>query len=93
MRVCEFCGESIEGRRPQARFCSGSCRAAASRQRAAERAADGHPTRRPSGTEETAQKAHTRTETTDEFRPATPSEEARALRLIRDHADLFSEAA
>lgn len=35
-RACVFCGSSLAGRRRQARHCSGACRAAASRARAAE---------------------------------------------------------
>ena len=30
-RLCEGCGIPLDGRRPQARFCSDSCRTAASR--------------------------------------------------------------
>ena len=59
MRCCALCGESIDGRRPQAKYCSGSCRAAVSRERRAERASDACLARNTSGTEETAQKAHT----------------------------------
>lgn len=32
-RLCGLCGTSIEGRRRHARFCSGACRAEASRLR------------------------------------------------------------
>lgn len=28
---CSICGASLDGRRPQARYCSGACRAEASR--------------------------------------------------------------
>jgi hypothetical protein len=36
MRICQspYCDRPLMGRRPQARFCSGACRAAASRARA-----------------------------------------------------------
>jgi hypothetical protein len=34
MRVCLLCGECLEGRCPQARYCSDPCRAEASRLRA-----------------------------------------------------------
>lgn len=39
-RVCEYrhCDESLDGRRPQCRFCSPACRAAESRERAVDRA-------------------------------------------------------
>jgi hypothetical protein len=37
MRACARCGRSVEDYRPQAVYCSGACRAAASRARAAER--------------------------------------------------------
>ena len=53
------CGASLDGRRPQAKYCSGSCRAAVSRERRAERASDACLARNTYGTEETAQKAHT----------------------------------
>lgn len=33
MRACEQCGGSLDGRRSDARCCSGACRAAASRER------------------------------------------------------------
>jgi hypothetical protein len=32
-RACPVCGEDLVGRRPQARYCSGACRAEASRLR------------------------------------------------------------
>ncbi len=37
-RTCERCGASLEGRRPDARFCSPACRRAGARQRDARRA-------------------------------------------------------
>jgi hypothetical protein len=52
-------------------------------------AADAYPARMPSGTDATAQKPSPRADATDEFRPATAPEETRALRLLRDHADLW----
>jgi len=39
-RVCSVCGTSLEGRRRQARYCGGACRAEASRLR---RLLDGEP--------------------------------------------------
>lgn len=53
MRRCAFCGESIEGRRPQARYCCSACRAAASRVRASDWLSEAH---RPVG----AAKPHTK---------------------------------
>lgn len=38
-RRCQYCGADLEGHRPHARFCSGACRAAASRERQARRTA------------------------------------------------------
>ena len=38
LRQCERCGRSIDGRRRQARYCGGPCRAVASRARAARQA-------------------------------------------------------
>jgi hypothetical protein len=57
-RACDRCGASIDGRRPQAKFCSGSCRASASRQRAAERASTVKPLVNPATANGTAQKPH-----------------------------------
>ena len=37
MRACAFCGSSLEGQRRHAVYCSGACRAAASRARAESR--------------------------------------------------------
>lgn len=44
-RVCAraACGESLDGMRPEARYCSGACRAAASRERGEETAAPASP--------------------------------------------------
>jgi hypothetical protein len=59
MRACACCGTSLEGRNRQARCCSGACRAALSRERAAARALGGgsavHATRTAQNrTEETS---------------------------------------
>ena len=43
MRVCVLCGESLEGRRRDARFCGGPCRAEASRLRAILRGSEAVP--------------------------------------------------
>ena len=93
MRSCAFCSESLDGRRCQAIYCSNSCRAAASRARAAEPAAEPRPA--PSASEGigTAQNRTKGLIRADEYRPATASEETRALRVMRDHADLWDEAA
>ena len=32
-RACERCGEALDGRRPEARYCSAACRRAAARER------------------------------------------------------------
>lgn len=58
MRRCENCGASLDGRRRQARYCGGRCRAEASRLRSAERAAAAHRQAHARDLEETAQKAH-----------------------------------
>jgi hypothetical protein len=55
---CAFCNDCIDGRRPQARFCSGACRASASRQRAVEKASAVEPLVMPSTARETAQEPH-----------------------------------
>lgn len=36
-RTCDYCGDSLEGMRPQARFCKASCRVMASEKRREER--------------------------------------------------------
>lgn len=43
MRACQWCGASLEGRRPQARYHTGACRAAASRARQTHRASTDAP--------------------------------------------------
>lgn len=89
MRTCVFCGRSIDGRRPQAKSCSASCRAAASRARAAQRAAEARAAAFMPLPDETAQKRTEGRIREGEYRPATPAEEKRVLRLVRDHADLW----
>lgn len=96
MTVCANagCRTSLDGRRPQAKYCCGSCRAAAShRKKAAQWAVDVPPT--PDLVE--PKKAHrNRTEgvrRSNEYSPATPADEARGLRLMRDNADLWDHAA
>jgi hypothetical protein len=59
MRVCANCGHPLLGRRPQTRFCSGACRAAASRARAAQGLGVPSAVVPPSPDPETAQKPHT----------------------------------
>jgi hypothetical protein len=58
VRVCarDGCDASLEGRRGHARFCTGACRAAASRARAAERTSSDTPLEPTRGDGETAQK-------------------------------------
>lgn len=93
MRRCGFCCACIDGRRRQAIYCCGSCRAAASRARAAERAVEADFA---IGSDERAETAHKRTDRLiqpQEYRLATPAEEARFERLVRDHSDLWDEAA
>jgi hypothetical protein len=94
MRRCAFCRESLDGRRPQAIYCSNPCRAAASNRR---KAADGFAEAQATATPDQAANPHrNRTDgliRADEYRPATTAEEARALRLMRDHADLWNDAA
>jgi hypothetical protein len=43
MRACRLCGASLMGRRPHARYCSGACRAEASRLRAILRGSKSSP--------------------------------------------------
>jgi hypothetical protein len=45
MRVCEWCGASLEGRRSDARYCGGACRAADSRARRSDAHVSAHPPR------------------------------------------------
>jgi hypothetical protein len=93
MRTCAFCGKSIEDYRPQAIYCGGPCRAAASRARAARAPAHSEPLVKPCPADDTAQKATRDPMLLNAYRNATRAEEARALRLARDHADLWTEAA
>lgn len=56
-RACERCAARLEGRRPDARFCSAACRRAAARTREAGRGRPaGDRTENPH--EETARRAH-----------------------------------
>src|SRR4051794_28864783 len=57
-RWCACCGTPLDGRRGHAIYCSGSCRAAASRQRAAESASAVKPLVNPATANGTAQKPH-----------------------------------
>jgi hypothetical protein len=59
MNVCARCGALLKGRRSQTRYCGGSCRAAASRARAAQSATTPEAVAFPSLDRETAQKPHT----------------------------------
>jgi len=90
MRLCAFCEESIDGRRPQARFCSGACRTAASRARASDSTSEAQ-------TPVEARKPHRnrtagRTQAIRERR-ATRAEEALLARLKLKYPDLRGEAA
>jgi ribosome-binding protein aMBF1 (putative translation factor) len=90
MRSCAYCGTAIDGRRPQAKYCCGACRAAASRVRAAERSSE-------AATPVEATKPH-RNRTAGHRGPirerrATRAEEALLARLMRKYPDLRSEAA
>jgi len=74
MRVCLRCGTCIDGHRPQALYCRGACRAAASRARAEERASALAALRW------TTKPHRNRTEAgrgDDGYKLATPAEEAR----------------
>jgi hypothetical protein len=56
MRGCANCGESLDGHRSHARYCSGRCRAAAARKRTLSGAAAPRGYRPLGHVEETAQK-------------------------------------
>lgn len=89
MRICVHCRRSIAGYRRQARFCSGACRAAASRARAARRA----ESRDYSPVAEKPHRNRTPPNRADSsYHAATPAEEARIARLLRRHADLLADA-
>jgi len=74
-------------------YCGGPGRAAASRKRAAQSAANANPVARPSSADETAQRGWNLPIAVDQSRLATAGEGARAVRLMRDHPDLLGEAA
>lgn len=59
-RLCEHCGGSLHGMRPQARFCKPAHRAAASRAKAAERARRAQMGRESPGRRAGRQKANVR---------------------------------
>ena len=56
-RPCERCGAPLEGRRPEARFCSAACRRAAGRERETRSASFG-PNPAESHCEDAARRAH-----------------------------------
>jgi hypothetical protein len=95
MRVCKNpgCGASLDGRRRQAIYRCGSCPAAASRARNAERAVEADSAVGFDERTETAQKRTDGVIRPQEYGLASPAEEARYERLIRDHSDLWGEAA
>jgi hypothetical protein len=95
MRACANpgCAVSLDGRRSQAIYCSGSCRAAASRSRLAERAADAaRPLAFTAGKEPHRNRTAARRRAIQERR-ATRAEEALLERLKLKYPDLTSEAA
>ncbi len=56
MRTCANCGTSLDGYRPQAIYCGGPCRAAASRKRAAEKSRNGYAAPEATAPDQSAQK-------------------------------------
>jgi hypothetical protein len=91
-RTCARCGISLVRHRRQAIYCSGPCRAAASRARAARDRRSpipGEPTR---AAVETAQN-RTYVVAGGGYAMATPDEETRIAALLARHADLLGEAA
>jgi hypothetical protein len=92
VRTCQHCGASLEGRRRQAIYCGGPCRAAASRARAAERRQLAAEVAEPSSARESAQKRTRPAPAASEWLVAKPDEEALAERLRLTYPELWEAA-
>lgn len=92
-RSCANCGISIIGYRPQANYCCGPCRAAASRARAAHERPSPTPGAPARAAAETAQNRTHVPPGGRGYQMASPAEEARIADLLARHADLLGEGA
>lgn len=92
MRVCANCGRSIDGYRRQAIYCGGPCRAAVSRERAAQGSSNTRTAPEPTAPVETAQNRTQRAAHELEWRIATGAEEVEAQRLWRKFPEMWEAA-
>lgn len=92
MRTCAHCGMSIDGYRPQAIYCGGPCRAAASRKRATERPRDGQSVSEATAPDQTAHNRTQRATEVVEWEHLSADEQHRIERLLLRHADLLEAA-
>jgi hypothetical protein len=92
VRMCAHCAVPLDGRRRQARYCGGPCRAAASRARAAESTEPVAAAVEPNSDRESAQKRTQRAAARSEWQVATRAEEILAEHLRQQYPELWEVA-